>query len=219
MTDATTTLLLVRHGHVDGIDPPRFRGRTELALTPLGCRQAEALRDRIAMEWQPTAIYSSPMERCRETGATIAGPFGVAVEPVADLNDRDYGAWQGLSHAEVHHRWPEQYGIWRNAPHAAVIPRGETLDAVAERTLRALHAILHHHRGQTTVVVAHDSVNRVLLLRTLDLPLDRYWDITQAPCALNVLHFDGGRVKVATLNETGHLVRIAASEVRPAGAA
>lgn len=217
MTDQTTTLLLVRHGHVDGIDPPRFRGRTELPLTPLGRRQAAALRDRITAEWRPAAIYSSPMGRCLATATTIAGRFGLAVQPVADLNDRDYGAWQGLSHAEVHRRWPAEYGLWRNAPHDAAIPGGETLDTVAGRTLRALHAIVQRHRGEAVVVVAHDSVNRLLLLRTLDLPLARYWDVTQAPCTLNVLRLEGERLKVATLNETGHL--LALSGARPAGSA
>lgn len=217
MNERTATALLVRHGHVPGIEPPRFRGRTELALTPLGRRQAEALRDRIAAEWQPVAVYSSPMGRCLATAETIAGPFGLAVAPVADLDDMDYGDWRGLTHDEVRRRWPAEYGLWENAPREVTPPGGENLDALAARALRGSRAILRRHRGETVVVAAHDSVNRVLLLHALGLALARYWDLVQAPCTLNVLRFDNGRVKVATLNETGHLVAVQAASGPDAG--
>lgn len=45
-----TRLLLTRHGHVEGIEPARFRGRAELELTPTGLAQAEALAERIARQ-------------------------------------------------------------------------------------------------------------------------------------------------------------------------
>ncbi|HTX58589.1 MAG TPA: histidine phosphatase family protein, partial [Verrucomicrobiae bacterium] len=40
--ERTIRLLLVRHGHVEGIDPERFRGRTDIELTAQGVAQAEA---------------------------------------------------------------------------------------------------------------------------------------------------------------------------------
>lgn len=208
MAPDTTTCLLVRHGHVEGITPPRFRGRTELPLTALGRRQAEALRDRIARQWSPTAIYTSPLGRCVDTGKIVGQPAQRVPQPVADLIDRDYGQWQGLSHVEVHERWPETFARWRDLPQTAVIPGGERLLDVTTRTLRALHAILHRHRGKTVVVVAHDSVNRALLLYALDWPLQRYGWIEQAPCTLNVLDYAGGKLRVLTLNETGHIVGV-----------
>lgn len=208
--EQATTVLLVRHGHVDGIDPPRFRGRIDLPLTALGRRQAEALRDRIVAEWRPAAIYSSPMGRCIATAAAIAAPYGLVPEAVDGCNDLDCGDWQGLGVDEVRARWPVEYALWRSSPDEAVIPGGEGLKVVATRGVQALHAIVGCHRGDTVVVVAHNSVNRVLLLHALGLPLARYWDIAQAPCALNVLRRDGGRMRVVTLNETGHLAALSA---------
>ena len=71
-----TKILLVRHGHVEGISPERFRGRADLPLTELGRRQAEATSRRIHATWEPTAIYASPLSRCQDTGAAIGRPFG-----------------------------------------------------------------------------------------------------------------------------------------------
>ena len=58
-----TKIILVRHGHVEGIDPPRFRGRTELPLTEIGMRQAQQTAQRIAAHWKPLSLYTSPMGR------------------------------------------------------------------------------------------------------------------------------------------------------------
>ena len=207
MSEPVTTVILVRHGHVEGIQPKRFRGRAELPLTALGKRQAEALCARIAAEWLPNAVYSSPMGRCLETATILARPFDLAIEPMAELNDIDYGAWQGLSEEEVRPKWPEELARWCHTPQLVTIPGGESLQALAKRAVSTLHGILHAHRDRASIIVAHDSVNRVLLLHALDLPLARYRSLTQAPCALNVLEYDRVRFTLHTINETGHTLR------------
>ena len=63
-----TKILLTRHGHVDGIQPERFRGRAELALTQRGVGEAEALAARIARGWKPAIVYASALQRCVVTG-------------------------------------------------------------------------------------------------------------------------------------------------------
>jgi probable phosphoglycerate mutase len=203
---AEVTIILVRHGYVEGIDPARFRGRRDLPLTPLGLRQAKALSRRIAAEWQPEAIFASPLGRCIDTAKAVAKPVGLVPEPVPGLNDIDYGAWQGMTHAEVHANWPDVWTRWHDTPQLAEFPGGESLPEFSRRVVNALHRSVHDHRGHTVVIVAHDSVNRVLLLHALGLPLSRYHAITQAPCGLNVLEFEHGQLKVVTINETGHLL-------------
>src|SRR5712671_6538953 len=100
-----TKLILVRHGHVEGISPERFRGRAELPLTELGRREAEITARRIAATWRPAAIYTSPMGRCVETGTAIGKPFGLSSSAMPGLNDIDYGDWQGLTTDEARARW------------------------------------------------------------------------------------------------------------------
>lgn len=204
--DGCTTVLLVRHGHVEGIDPARFRGRRDLPLTPLGQRQAQALSRRIAAQWQPGAVFTSPLGRCVTTAAAIAQPFGLTPVPVPELLDLDYGAWQGLALEEVRKRWPKAWAQWRDTPQLVSFTKGESLAELAARATNAAHRLVQAHGGETIAIVAHDSVNRVLLLRALDLPLAHYHALTQAPCGLNVLHFGNGRFTVDTLNETGHLL-------------
>jgi broad specificity phosphatase PhoE len=84
-----TKIILTRHGHVEGINPARFRGCTELP-SELGQAQARAVAARIAKTWNPVKVYTSPMGRCVE----IARACRVASEPIEALNDLDYGQWQ-----------------------------------------------------------------------------------------------------------------------------
>jgi probable phosphoglycerate mutase len=200
-----TRFMLIRHGHVDWIAPERFRGRAELALSDLGRRQIAATAGRIRASARPVAIYTSPMGRCVETAQAIAAPFGLEPWPVGALTDIDYGRWQGLTREEVRARWPAELELWLRQPHLAVIPGGETLAAVHARLAAALALLVREHREDTVVLVGHDSVNRVLLLGALDLPLSHYWRIKQDPAAVSEFRYEDGGFRVESLNGTWHL--------------
>ena len=198
-------IILARHGHVDWLAPEQFRGRAELPLSDLGRRQAQAVARYIAATWKPEAVYTSPLGRCRETGAEIAAPFRLELRPVDGLADIDYGEWQGLTRDEAQERWPDETELWFRTPHIAAIPGGETLAALLSRTSAALRDILWRHPDQTVVLVGHDSVNRVLLLFALEAPLSRYWHLRQEPCAVNELFFDNDSFIIGSINQTQHL--------------
>ena len=200
-----TRIILVRHGHVDWLMPERFRGRAELPLSSRGRRQAVAAAGYIAASWKPDAVYTSPLGRCRETGAAIAAPFRLEPHPIDGLSDIDYGEWQGLTRDQAKEHWPDETELWFRVPHLTAIPGGETLAVVLSRASAALRDVLRHHPDQTVVLVGHDSVNRVLLLFTLELPLSRYWHLRQDPCGINELIFDNGSFVVGSINQTQHL--------------
>ncbi|MCY1423707.1 Phosphoserine phosphatase 1 [compost metagenome] len=205
-----TRLILTRHGHVDWIAPERFRGRAELPLSELGKRQAEAVALRIAGSWQPDAIYTSPLSRCIHTGEAIARATGSTALALDGLADTDYGQWQGLTHDEVRQRWPDEHRTWLESPDLAAIPGGESLADVLARGLRVLREVLQRHAGKTLVLVGHDSINRVLLLQFLGLPLARYWRLKQEPCCINEIVAEAGVFTIQRINETYHLAGVTA---------
>jgi broad specificity phosphatase PhoE len=200
-----TKIILVRHGHVEGISPERFRGRADLELTLEGRRQAEATARRIEASWTPDALYASPLSRARTTAEAIGRPLGLTPTPVPGLVDIDYGEWQGLTPDEVRLKWPEALDTWYRAPHWAAIPGGESLQDVLARAVAALRDVVGRHARETVVVVGHDSVNRIILLNALDLPLSRYRRLGQDPCAINEIDFLAGEFTVRVVNETYHL--------------
>ena len=124
------------------------------------------------------------MGRCVETATAIAKACGIAAKTCDDLNDIDYGAWQFKTFAEAKALDPALFAAWFATPHLVRFPNGESLQDVAARVADAMRMVLARHAEETIVLVGHDSVNRVLLLGFLDLPLSAYWRIAQEP----VLH-------------------------------
>jgi phosphoserine phosphatase len=205
-----TKLILTRHGHVEGISPERFRGRTDLPLTELGERQAKAVAARIAASWKPSRVYTSPMRRCVTTAETVAKGCGVSSAVLDDLNDINYGEWQWQTREAVSATSPGLLALWYSAPHLLRFPGGDSLQDLVARTSDALRFVIGRHPGstETVVLVGHDSVNRALLLQLLDQPLSAYWLLAQQPCAINEIDITLGQVCVLRVNDTSHLESI-----------
>jgi phosphoserine phosphatase len=200
-----TIILLVRHGHVEGIKPERFRGRADLALTETGEKQADLLALRIASQWAPGSIHTSPLRRCVATGAAIAGACGVSSEPLGGLIDLDYGAWQSRTYEDARASDPGLFEAWLRTPHLVRFPNGESLWDVATRTASVLRFVLSRNAADTVVLVGHDSVNRVMLTQILDLPLSAYWRLAQSPCCINEIEVTGSSFQLRRMNDTAHL--------------
>ncbi|MFG1463786.1 histidine phosphatase family protein [Xanthobacter sp. DSM 24535] len=200
-----TTILLTRHGHVPGIAPERFRGRMEVALSPLGEQEAQAVAARIAATWKPVKVYTSTLGRCIATGAAIAAACGIASEADEALCDIDYGQWQWQTHEEAKAAFPDLYALWHTAPQLMRFPGGESLQDLAVRAADLVRRIGAAHAGETVVLVGHDSVNRVLLTHLLDQPLSSYWKFAQDPCNLNLIAWSGTSARLLRLNDTAHL--------------
>jgi probable phosphoglycerate mutase len=181
-----TRLLVVRHGHVEGMSPERFRGRRDVELSDLGARQAQATAQGIAARWKPVAIYTSPLRRCLQTAAAIgAACGGLASTPLDELNDLHYGEWEWHTHEEVGTKWPELFECWHAAPQLVRFPGGESLQDLLARMANVLRWIRERHADDTVAVVGHSSCNRVMLLEVLDQPLSAYWRLAQDACSVS----------------------------------
>jgi probable phosphoglycerate mutase len=107
-----TCIILIRHGQNEWNRIERFRGRADVPLNEAGLVQAEATGMRVAAEWKPAAIYSSPLSRAIKTAEAIAKHFNLPVQIQSGLADIDYSKWQGLTPDEVRDRWPAELQTW-----------------------------------------------------------------------------------------------------------
>ena len=207
-----TEILLVRHGqtawNVGETGPAfmvRFRGRADIPLSEYGRKEVEALAQRVAAEYQPQVIYSSPLRRAWETAERTGEATGAALRSASALIDVDYGAWQGLSQREAEAHNPAAYKRWAEAADGAAAPGGERLADVGERAWQELNAIAQRHPDACVVTVSHDTVCALLIARALGLPLSDYQRVAQHTAALSVLkHTDQGW-RVVIRNDTRHL--------------
>lgn len=204
-----TYILLTRHGHVEGITPPAFRGRRDLPLTALGREQARRLGTFLATRPKIAAIYTSPLQRCVDTGAAVAAATGVTATVLTALADIDYGDWTGKPHEAVERTDPARYAQWWSQPQLVRPPNGESLQELLARTADAVRDVVARHPDGRVVLIGHDSTNRALLLTLLDLPLSAFWRFEQSPCNLTDIDVSPSGVRVHSINETLHLQDIA----------
>jgi broad specificity phosphatase PhoE len=140
-----TTLLLVRHGETDWNAAGRLQGHTDRPLNEYGRRQARELADRLARDGIE-AVYASDLARARETAEIIGARLGLDVVVDADLREKNWGSWEGLTSGERAH----------------VEFEGESTEAHRERVLRAVHRIVEAHPGERVAVVTHGgSLRRI----------------------------------------------------------
>jgi broad specificity phosphatase PhoE len=200
-----TRIILVRHGQTEWNRVERFRGRADVPLNETGIAQAEAAGLRIYGEWQPSAIYSSPLSRAMKTAETIAKHFDLPVQIHPGLVDIDYGEWQGLTPDEARDRWPAALHAWYHKPDQAIIPGGEKLAQLRSRGMSAVNELSSRHTEQTIVLVGHTVINRIILLGVLGLGNERFWHIQQDTCAISVFEVEKDDFVLVSLNDTCHL--------------
>ena len=205
-----TRILMVRHGHVEGIEPPRFRGRCETPLTELGQRQAAATASRIAASAKVAAVWTSPVQRCVATGRAIAEATGAPQQVAPALNDLDYGDWTWLTYEAARAADPDLFDRWYSAPPTVRFPGGESLQDLVLRAGDALRLAQAEVVGEggVLVLVTHDSVGRAMLMQVLDQPLSAYRRVVISPCGITEIDAAGAHTQVLGVNATEHLARL-----------
>jgi len=167
-----TELVLVRHGetvwHSD-----RYAGRSDVPLTPRGREQAAALA-RWAAGAGLDAVLSSPLGRAHETATAAAEAAGLVCRVDERLVEVDFGEADGHTREETSAEYPDAVAAFLRRPASAPLPGGERgADAVARAAPVLAEAAAAHPEGRV-LVVAHQTLLRLLLCSMLGLPLDHY---------------------------------------------
>jgi phosphoserine phosphatase len=205
-------LLLARHGETTWNAERRFQGRTDVALSPRGRAQAEALGGALRGH-RIAAAYVSPFRRARETAEVALAGTGVPVTPVEELRELSLGEWEGCTVDEVRAREGDPYRAWLLAPHDCPPPGGEPLDAVSARVRAAIdHISALHPNGDDVLVVAHGGVISVYACALLGCSFNALWRLRVDNASLTVVR----PPRLVSLNDTAHLPRAlaAATHVR-----
>ena len=184
----TTTLLLIRHASNDLLKEHRMGGRMPgVHLNEQGRAEAEALADRLART-DLAAVYSSPMERARETARFIADRHGLEVRIHPGLHEVDCGQWSGQPTDRL--REDPYWLPLRIYPAWVPFPGGETSWQVQVRFLAALEEIRAAHPDQTVAVVSHADPIRLAVAHYIGLPIDLFRRLSVSPASLTVVAFD-----------------------------
>ena len=194
----STTVLLVRHG----LTPTTGRllpGRSSgLHLSEEGQRQAEAAAQRVAKLKSVAAIYSSPLERARETAGIIAKARNMAVRIERGLLEVDIGKWTGLPLKEAAAK-PEWRAVQQH-PSGFRFPGGESFTEMQARVTGALARIVARHTGKIVVAVSHADPIKAAVAHAIGTPLDLFQRIVIGTASISALAYSLSSSAALTVN-------------------
>ncbi|MFD5395030.1 bifunctional RNase H/acid phosphatase [Streptomyces sp. NPDC127097] len=202
------TFVLLRHGETALTPEKRFSGSggTDPELSAAGRRQAEATAAALAARGSIQAVVSSPLRRCRETAQTVAARLGLEVRIEEGLRETDFGAWEGLTFAEVRERFPEDLDAWLGSARVAPTGGGESFASVARRVAVARDKLLARYAGKTVLLVTHVTPVKMLVRLALGAPPESLFRMELSAASLSaVAYFSDGNASVRLLNDTSHL--------------
>jgi broad specificity phosphatase PhoE len=161
-------LVLIRHGETEWSRSGRHTGRTDVPLTEAG-RAAAAALARVLAARHFTAAFASPASRAART-AELAGLAAARLD--GDLQEWDYGGYEGLTSEQIRQHRPGWY-LWRDGvpPGDAAHP-GETAGQVGARADAVLGRVRPLLPRGDVALVAHGHLLRVLAARWLGLEPD-----------------------------------------------
>lgn len=214
----TTRVIIVRHGQSSYNAEKRIQGRCdESILTEKGKADAQILGETLN-SLNIDAIYCSPLQRAKSTAQVIQSCFSSSppLNSLEQLLEIDLPLWENLQKQEVAEKFPDQYRHWHENPDQFKMiistPEGERehypVLSLYKQAQQFWQEILPKHQGQTILIVAHNGINRCLIMSAVGIPPSLYQGIQQSNCCINVLNFRGqwgDSVEIESLNQTAHL--------------
>ncbi|MEE1738495.1 bifunctional RNase H/acid phosphatase [Streptomyces sp. BE147] len=205
---APATFVLLRHGETALTPEKRFSGSggTDPQLSATGRDQAARAAEHFVARGTVQAIVSSPLRRCRETAEAVAARLGLDVTVEDGLRETDFGAWEGLTFAEVRERHGEDLTTWLASPDAAPTGGGESFAEVAERVSAARDRLVSRYAGRTVLLVTHVTPIKTLVRLALEAPPQSMFRMELSAASIStVAYYADGNASVRVLNDTSHL--------------
>lgn len=169
-----TTLVLVRHAHTGMAGT--FCGMSDPPLSSHGRAQLAGLNERLK-PYSITHIFSSDLQRSRQTAESIAQHRGLQVHCLESLRELAFGSWEGLDWDQIMARDSAYAQHWLDHYPSVPAPGGEDFSSFLTRIQQAMHSIVEHAAGGCSIVVTHAGVIRAFL-NTLAPLHDAPFDLT-----------------------------------------
>jgi len=163
---SSATVLLCRHGETDWNLDRKFQGTVDIPLNGLGRKQALMLSSALECK-SVAAVWTSPLQRARETGEMISSRIGTPLQVDDRLRERDLGVMQGRNPTELREQFPSVIDAWVAQVPLPPEAHAESDHAVVARIEEALFDMAAAYPGKTVALVLHGASIRCLLKRAV----------------------------------------------------
>lgn len=197
-------IYLIRHGETDANRTFQFQGHIDNPLNSKGLQQAAAL-GKYYKNIELDAVYSSSMQRAKQTAMPLVQSHGVDLQPLDELKEVSFGDWEGLSYDEIKAKWGDQLELFFTQPAQCRMPGGESFYDVAKRVQAAYNMIIEENGGKNIAIVSHGGVVRVQLCLLLGLDINKLWMFGVHNASTTCIGSWQNRFTIEYVNDTHYL--------------
>jgi broad specificity phosphatase PhoE len=185
----------------DAVRESRLTGRSPgVDLNEVGRKQAAKTADLLS-KLSVKAVYSSPLERTRQTAGALSRALGLETRVDERLNELDMGEWTARRVDELRERadW-KRYHLLRSC---TAVPGGESVLDVQARAMSAINDLRGRHEGEVVAVVTHADVIKLVVTYLAGIHIDLMQRIDIAPGSVTPVTLGSDFVKIHSINSTG----------------
>ncbi|OZM56244.1 hypothetical protein CIB95_12535 [Lottiidibacillus patelloidae] len=201
----TVEFILIRHGQHNGEKENRIEGWADFDLTDYGRNQSLTLANKLRQNYNINAIYSSSLNRARQTAEIIGKELNIEATTMDDLRAIDYGLAGGLTKQEAKVRYPNSADV--DFPSNKQWGR-ESQFEFSNRVIEAFYEIYYSHPGQTVAIVTHGRAIGAILKEVLHLPVGEDFRVEADDTSIHHFVMGPDRIIVRSLNNSEHLINL-----------
>lgn len=200
-----TRLILIRHGQSTWNAERRFQGWADPPLDDVGREQARRLAERLQGNGKGmVALYTSPLQRARETAEIIGETLELPVISDERLKECGVGVLTGLTWAQIEEQYPDVKQSFEEADENIKIQGGEDTEMFRARVTAVFDEIVAQHAGETVGVVSHGGTLGAYFNHLIGLP-GRFSPFRFGNTSLSVVEVNPTHPRILLANDTCHL--------------
>lgn len=201
-------VFVIRHGQTDVNKGNIIQGRgVNAPINDLGLMQAQAILK--ALEDFPIRkIVTSSLHRTWQTAEPLVQKFGSAHESHTDLDELDFGEFEGRKFSAIQPQLDEIHAQWEAGNVGLAIPGGESPLEAFRRADNRVQQILQSSQESHIAFILHGRLIRILLSEWLGLGLRNMHKVEHQNGAVNHLKWENGKFEAVELNKTDHLLEL-----------
>lgn len=167
-------LILVRHGETDSNKRGTYLGWTDIPLNETGIDQARLAAEKLK-DIHIDRIYTSPLQRAMKTAQLINEYHHLPLETVEELKERNFGAWDDLTHKDILCRYPAEYQAWTKDWINYCMEGGESSIQAYHRITHFMDNLVQSQQTGTILIVTHLGCIRKIIAHLLGMGIEGSW--------------------------------------------
>ena len=194
-------LILVRHGKTKRNKKGALSGLTDSVLSETGKLQSQKIADYLKYT-NIDKIYTTPFKRTKETIEKLAETKNIKVEESSQLNEINFGDFEGLSFKDIEKNHPEEVQKMIKDGDKYKYPNGESLEDTFVRVKKEINNIINNNENSTILICSHGGTIRNIISYLLSGDYKYHWNFKIDNGSITEIEINNNFAVINKLNYT-----------------